>query len=353
TFISGTFILTDTLHNTFSVLFGNVYAKVDFQVRGVAQLGSGANATRNPLPESLLATVRRVPGVAAAEGGVEGYAQFVAHDGKSIQTGGAPTLGISFDPDQQISDLRIVAGGPPQTANDVVMDAGTAQKYDFTVGQSVRVLSAGPPRTFTITGIAQFGSANNLAGATLAAFTLPTAQAVLQEVGRLDNINVVAAPGASKPAVQRDIARALPPGVEVVTGQTVVNEQTSSVSQALSFFSTALLVFAFISLFVGGFTIFNTFSIIVGQRTRELALLRIVGASRRQVFRSVLAEAAIVGLVASVIGLALGVLAAIGLRALLDVLGFTLPSGALVFEPRTAVVALVVGVGVTVVSAIS
>ena len=133
----------------------------------------------------------------------------------------------------------------------------------------------------------------------------------------------------------------------------MINEQTSSISQALGFFSTALLVFAFIALFVGGFTILNTFSIIVGQRTRELALLRIVGASRRQVFRSVLAEAGIVGLVSSLIGLGLGVLAALGLEALLSGFGITLPSGPLVFEARTVIVGLVVGVGVTVVSAIS
>jgi putative ABC transport system permease protein len=351
-FISGTFVLTDTLNNTFSVLFGNIYAKIDFQVRGVAQLGSGGNATRNELPESVLATVRGVPGVQAAQGQVTGYAQFVSHDGKAIQTGGAPTLAVSFDPDQQISSLHLVAGSPPLTADDVVMDAGTADKYDFAVGQQVRILSVGPTRTFTITGIAQFGSANNLAGATLAAFTLPTAQEVVQEVGRLDDINVVTAPGANKPAVQQAIAKVLPPGVEVVTGQTVVNENTSSVNQALSFFSTALLVFAFIALFVGGFTIFNTFSIIVGQRTRELALLRIVGASRRQVFGSVLGEAAITGLVSSVIGLGLGVLAALGLEALLRGFGITLPAGSLVFEPRTVLVGLAVGVGVTVVSAI-
>ena len=139
--------------------------------------------------------------------------------------------------------------------------------------------------------------------------------------------------------------------MQVVTGQTVVNESTDSVNQALSFFSTALLVFAFISLFVGGFTIFNTFSIIVGQRTRELALLRIVGANRRQVFQSVLGEAAITGLVSSAIGLGLGVLAALGLQALLSGFGITLPPGSLVFEPRTALVGLLVGVGVTVVAA--
>jgi putative ABC transport system permease protein len=351
-FISGTFVLTDTLNNTFTVLFGSIYQKIDFQVRGVAQLGSGANATRNELPESLLATVRGVPGVAAAQGQVGGYAQFVAHDGKAIQTGGAPTLGVSFDSDQQLSSLRIVAGGPPLTADDVLMDAGTASKYDFTVGQRVRILSVGPVRTFTITGIAQFGSADNLAGATLAAFTLPTAQDVLQETGHLDNINVVTAPGATKAAVQRAIAGVLPRGVEVVTGQTVVNENTSSINQALSFFSTALLVFAFIALFVGGFTIFNTFSIIVGQRTRELALLRIVGASRRQVFGSVLAEAALTGLVSSVIGLAWACWPRSGSRRCCAGSGSTLPSGSLVFELRTVLVGLAVGVGVTVVSAV-
>jgi putative ABC transport system permease protein len=352
TFITGTFVLTDTLHNTFSELFGNIYSKIDFQVRGAAQLGSGGNAVRNQLPESLLATVRGVPGVEAAEGQVTGYAQYIGHDGKAIQTGGAPTLGVSFVSDPRLSVLHLIAGGPPAASDDVVMDAGTAQKYDFSVGQQVRILTAGPTRTFTITGIAEFGTANNLAGATLAAFTLPTAQAVAQETGKLDDINVVAAPGASKSAVQQAIAKVLPPGVEVVTGQTVVNESTSSVGQALSFFSTALLVFAFISLFVGGFTIFNTFSIIVGQRTRELALLRIVGANRRQVFRSVLGEAAITGLVSSVIGLGLGLLAALGLQALLRGFGITLPPGSLVFEPRTAVVGLLVGVGVTVVAAL-
>ncbi|HMD91514.1 MAG TPA: FtsX-like permease family protein [Trebonia sp.] len=353
TFISGTFILTDTLHNTFTTLFSNIYSKIDFQVRGVAQFGSNTpNAVRNPIPESLLTTIRGVPGVAAADGNVTGYAQFIAHDGKAIVTGGAPTLGVNYNNDPRLSVLHIIAGGPPTTPNDVLMDAGTAQKYDFAVGQQVRILFAGPSRTFTITGIAQFGTANNLAGATLAAFTLPTAQNVLNSAGLLDAVNVVAQPGADKAAVQRDIARVLPAGVEVVTGQTVVNESTSSVDQALSFFNTALLIFAFISLFVGAFTIYNTFSIIVGQRTRELALLRVVGASRRQVFRSVLAEAAIVGFVSSIVGIGVGVLAALGLKALISGFGVTLPSGSLVFAPRTVLVGLIVGTGVTLVSAI-
>jgi putative ABC transport system permease protein len=354
TFIAGTFVLTDTLNRTFDTLFGNIYQNVNFQVRGVAQLGtSGGNATRNPVPESLLATVQAVPGVEAANGSVTGLAQFIAHDGKAITTGGAPTLGVEFDPNPQISALHIAQGKPPTTPNEVAMDLGTAQKYDFTVGQKVRILLRGPTRTFTISGLMRFGTANNLAGATLAAFATPTAQAVLGDVGKFDNINIVSAPGADKTTVQHAIARVLPPGVEVVTGQTVINEQTSAISQALGFFNTALLVFGFIALFVGGFTILNTFSITVGQRTRELALLRIVGASRRQVFRSVLGEALIVGLVSSLIGIGLGVLAAVGLEKLLSGFGVTLPSGPLVFEARTVIVCLVVGIGVTMVAAIS
>jgi putative ABC transport system permease protein len=353
TFVSGTFILTDTLHDTFTTLVSNIYAKVDFQVRGVAQFSSGGGATRNPIPAAILPAIQHVPGVEAADGTVGGYAQFVSRDGKAISNGGAATLGLSFDPDQQVSLLHIVTGSPPSAPNDVVMDASTAKKYDFRVGDQVRVLLPGPTRTFTITGIAQFGNANNLAGATLAAFTLPTAQSVFGEKNQFDTIDVVTSPGANQSAVQHGIAQVLPHGVEVVTGQTVVNEETSVIDSALSFFSTALLVFAFISLFVGAFTILNTFSIIVGQRTRELALLRIVGASRRQVFRSVLAEAAIVGLVSSLIGIGLGVLTAIGLEALLRGFGIDLPSGAPVFEVRTFVVALAVGVGVTVAAAIS
>jgi putative ABC transport system permease protein len=233
------------------------------------------------------------------------------------------------------------------------MDLGTAQKYHFSVGNKVKILlPRDPTRTFTITGIVKFGTANNLAGASLAAFDVPTAQTLFGHVGQFDTINVVATPGSDKRAVQRAIAAALPSGVEVVTGQTVVTEQTSNISNALGFFNVALLVFAFIALFVGAFTIVNTFSITVGQRTKELALLRIVGASRGQVFRSVLSEAALVGLLASLVGLGLGVLAALGLEALLGVFGVTLPSGPLVFEARTVIVCLAVGVVVTMVSAI-
>jgi putative ABC transport system permease protein len=355
TFVSGTFVLTDTLHSDFTSLFGHVYQNVDFEVRATAAFSNDTGAIgapRKPIPQSIAATVRHIPGVAYAEGTVTGYAQFVAPDGKAVINGGAPTLGMSYDPNPTLSPLHLTQGTAPRTSDDVVMDVATAQKYHFVVGDHVRVLLTGSPRTFTISGIARYGTADNLAGATIAAFNLPAAQRFVGEVGRYDAVDVLTSPGVTKTTVQHAIVAALPKGVEVVTGQTVANEQTTTVNQGLSFISTALLVFAFISLFVGGFTIFNTFSITVGQRTRELALLRIVGASRRQIFRSVLMEAVIVGSLASLVGLAVGVGAALGLEALLKTSGATLPSGPLVFAARTVVVALLVGVGVTVISAI-
>ncbi len=356
TFISGTFVLTDTLHSTFTALFSRAYQSVDFEVRGRAAFNgnSDAGADRKPVVQSLVTIVRHVPGVAYADGSVNGYAEFVSATGKAIGTPGAPALGFSFDPDAQLSSLHLVLGRAPTAPHDLVMDVGTARKYHFGVGDRVRVLLAGPPRTFRISGLVSVGTSDNLAGATLAAFSLPTAQALFGSPGHYDAIDVLARPGADKMSVERAIAKVLPPGVEVVTGQTVADEQTSAViNNGLSVFSTALLVLAFVSLFVGGFTIFNTFSITVGQRSRELALLRIVGASRRQVFRSVLGEAALVGVVASSVGLGLGVIAALGLKAMLKGFGISLPSGPLVFEPRTAAVALGVGIGVTMVAAIS
>ena len=213
-------------------------------------------------------------------GSVEGYAQFLDRNGNAIGGGGGSTLGFSFDPNRQLSPYRLVEGSAPTTADDVVMDKATATKYHFAVGDRVLMNLPDRAQTFTITGIVTFGSDDNLAGVTLAGFDLPTAQSLFNSRGHYDTISVLAAPGADNVRLQLAIARLLPPGVEVVSGQTVANELSSAVDNELSFISTALLIFAAISLFVGGFTIFNTFSITVGQRTRELALLRVVGASR-------------------------------------------------------------------------
>ncbi len=358
TFVTGTLILGDTLNSTFNSLIGTAYQHVSFEIRGKAVLNeSGAaavqgTADRKPVPESIAIAVGRLPGVAFVHGSVEGYAQFLDRDGDAIGGGGGSTLGFSFDSNRQLSPYRLVEGKAPATADDVVMDKATATKHHFAVGDRVLMNLPDRPQTFTITGIVTFGNDNNLAGVTLAGFDLQTAQKVFNSEGHYDTISVLAAPGADNVNLARAIAKVLPPGVEVVSGQTVADELSNAVDNELSFISTALLIFAAISLFVGGFTIFNTFSITVGQRTRELALLRVVGASRRQVFRSVLGEAALTGLVASVIGLGLGVLAALGLKALLKAFGIELPSAPLVFQARTVVIAIAVGVGVTVISAI-
>jgi putative ABC transport system permease protein len=355
-FLTGTLVLTDTLNRTFDTLIGTAYQHIDFEIRGRAAFDDNASAAgggpsgRRPIPESVAAAVRGVPGVAHADGSVSGYAQLVA--GGNAVGNAASALGFSFDPDRELSSVRLVDGSAPVTADDVVIDRGTATKYHFVIGDRVRILLGTAPQSFTITGIVTFGTADNLAGTTLAGFSLPTAQALFGAKGSYDTINVLAKTGADDVSLARAIARILPPDVEVVSGQTVASELSSAVSNALSFLSTVLLVFALISLFVGAFTIFNTFSITVNQRTRELALLRVVGASRRQVFRSVLGEAALLGLGASVIGLGLGVLAAAGLKSLLGAFGVTLPPAPLVFEARTVAVAIALGCGVTVISAI-
>jgi putative ABC transport system permease protein len=353
TFITGAFVLSDTLHATFESLVGNADQSIAFQVRGDAQLStSGANAVRNPIPESLLSTIGHLHGIETADGQVAGYAQFVSHQGNAIAGGIGGTVGVNFAADTEVAALHLVAGKAPSGPSDVVMDAGTAAKYHFAVGQHVKVLSSVSPRTFTITGIADFGSSATFDGTTLAAFTLPTAQRRVGEAGQLDDINVATTPGADRATIEREITDVLPPGTQVVTGQTVAKENTTAIDGGLSFLSTALVIFALIALFVGGFTILNTFSIIVSQRTRELALLRVVGASRRQVLGSVLGEAAIVGAVSSLAGIGLGVGAAVGLEALLRAFGIGLPTGPLVLEARTVIVALVVGIGVTTIAAI-
>jgi len=358
TFVTGTLVLGDTLNRTFNNLVGTVYQHVSFQIRGKAAFdtktpaGVTGTANRKLVSESIASELARLPGVAYVFGSVGGYAQFVAPDGSAIANGAGKGLGFAFDPNQQLSPYRLLDGRAPATPNDVVMDRGTATKYHFAIGEQVRVLLPNAARTFTITGVVTFGGDDNLAGDTLAGFAQTTAQALFNSSGRYNTISVLAAPGADTVKLQQQIARLLPPGVEVVSGQTVANELTDAVDNELSFLSTALLIFASISLFVGGFTIFNTFTITIGQRTRELALLRVVGASRRQLFVSVIGEAAAIGLLASLIGLGLGIAAALGLKALLTAFGITLPSAPLVFEARTAAVAIGVGVGVTVLSAL-
>ncbi len=358
-FVAGTYVLTDTMNKAFNDLFAQVNSATDVVVRATqaftpsaAGPGGGSGATRNPIPQDLLPAVQAVAGVQTAQGDVSGYAQLVdPKTGKTIGGLGPPTIGANWnETSNAILDLR--TGTPPTGPGQVVIDAATAKKYDLTVGQTVRILFVGPPGDFTIVGIAGFGSADNLAGATLALFDTATAQKVLDKKGVFDQIGVVAQPGVSDTELRALIQAALPSGVEAVTSTTVGAEESKALKDALGFFRTALLIFAFIALFVGAFIIFNTFSIIVAQRTREIGLLRTLGASRRQVMTSVVVEALIVGLVASAVGILAGIGIALGLKGLLGAFGVDLPSTSLQLEVRTIVVALLIGTGITVFSSI-
>ena len=353
-FVAGTFVLTDTINKTFNTLFTEISAGTDITVRSESGFGDDANLdiSRSTIPASLLAAVRAVPGVQAADGTVSGYAQFIDEQGKAVNTTGAPTLGFNWT-EPGLSPLTLRSGREPLRNGEVVVDAVTAREHDFALGDRIRILFRGPTEEFTVVGITGFGEADNLAGATLAIFEETTAQRVFAKPGRFDSIEAKAAEGVTTVELRDRIVTVVPAGVEVITSKEVADESAKAVSQALGFLSTALLVFAGIALFVGGFIILNTFSILVAQRTRELALLRALGASRRQVMVSVIAEAFAVGVFASVVGIGLGVLVAMGLQELLKSFGIDLPAAGVVLKPRTFIASVIVGVGVTVVSSIA
>jgi putative ABC transport system permease protein len=356
-FVAGTFILTDTMGKAFDDLFATVNKGVAVQVSGVPKFesngagGETAGAAER-VPTELLATIRGVDGVRAAEGGLTGYAQLVDKKGKAISTGGAPTFGVSWTDDASLNPLRLRQGRPPKASGEIVVDAHTAQSHELHVGDQVTVLLEGPPMKATIVGIAGFGEADNLGGATLVAFDPQTAQTALNGKGKFDEIDVASKPGVSPEELRDRIQNVLPANFQAKTGQEAAQKNSDDIKQALSFFNIALLVFAAIALFVGAFIIFNTFQILVTQRTRELALLRALGASPAQVRRSVIAEALIVGFLASVAGLAAGFLLAVGLQGLLKAFGIDLPSTTMQLLPRTIIAAFAVGVGTTLVSSI-
>ncbi|HEX6331695.1 MAG TPA: ABC transporter permease [Actinomycetota bacterium] len=354
-FMAGTYVLTDTMTSSFNDLIEGGTADVDLFVRSenafTGQMANGGMEERRPLPESVLADVEAVPGVERAIGDVLGFAQIVDPEtGKVIGTFGPPTAASSWN---DLSGFEIEPGGrPPEGSDEVVIDKNTAEGHDIAVGSRVQILFEGAPGEFEVVGVAGYGEGDSLMGATWALFDLATAQQVLGRQDQVDSITIVAEEGTSTAALQQNVAEVLPDGAEVITGATLAGEAQDQVSEGLGFFRTALLVFAFVALFVGAFIIFNTFAIIVAQRTRELALFRALGATARQVMTSVVAEAIVVGLVSSAVGVLAGIGIAMGLRALLNATGFDLPASGAVILPRTFVVSIIVGTVVTLVAAV-
>jgi putative ABC transport system permease protein len=351
-FVAGTYVLTDTMGHAFDEVFTQATAGVDVEVRAPVSFTGQASIDRGRIPSSVLEDVQGVDGVAVAEGGVSGYAQMIDKQGEAIAPVGPPTLGVSWPQTKGFSALALREGNEPLRDGEVAIDAATARKHVFRVGDRIRVLFQGPPEDFTVVGILGFGQADNLGGATLAAFEFRTAQRVLSAGDTLDSVLVQAEEGVSSAQLRNRITAVLPEGLEAVTGEAAAAEQSQAIKEGLGFLSTSLLVFAGVALFVGAFTIFNTFNILVTQRTRELALLRALGAGPGQVTRSVLAEALAVGLVAWVLGLLGGIGLAVGLQALLSGFGIDLPTTGLQVLPRTIIVSLLVGVGVTLAASI-
>jgi putative ABC transport system permease protein len=353
--ISGTYVLTDSIDQAFDKIFTDIRKGSNAVISGKSafDLSEGSGVTEPTFDDSLIEEVRALDGVAEAEGSVDSDAlQLIGDDGKAVVYGGAPNLGFSIaNPDSRFNPLTLVEGEWPGP-NEVAVDKETAGKEDFEVGETIGVQAEGPVQRLRISGIMQFSSGLTIGGATLAGFDLPTAQRLMRKEGRLDEIAVASKPGVTDPELVREIQPILPEGAKVQGVGEQVQSDAEDTNEFITFLQTFLLAFGGIALFVGSFVIANSLSITIAQRTRELATLRMLGASRRQVLASIILEALVVGVIASVIGLFLGLLLAKGLFSLFDAVGFTLPNTGLVFETRTVIVALLAGILVTLVASL-
>ena len=352
--ISGTYILTDTVQNAFNNLFTESYAGTDAVVtgRGLDISIDGEKPPDPPVDASLLDVVRGVEGVALATGSVadESTTKILDSSGDAANSEGWPTLGFGIDTEPryaQFNPLNVLEGRWPAAPDEVVIDAGTVDEQGWKIGDTVQISTLQPKQPFTLVGVAQYGEVDSLGGLSFTVFTIPAAQELLGRKGQYDAISVAAREGVTEDELVTAIEPVLPPEAKVVSATAEAEEQTDEVSQFTSIFRYFLLAFAGVALFVGAFVIFNTFSITVAQRTREFATLRTIGASRRQVLGSVILESLVIGLLASLVGLGLGVVLAEGIQALFKSLGADFPTANRVFATRTVVVSLVVGVGIT------
>jgi putative ABC transport system permease protein len=347
--VCGTFVLTDSIDKAFDSIFTDVRKGSNVVISGKSafDLSDQGGTTAPTLDESLLPKVRALDDVQQAEGSVDGEAQLIGKNGKAIVFGGAPNLGFSIaNGDSPFNPLALIDGRWP-SANEVVVDRSTADKKDLRIGQTIGVQAEGPVQRLRISGLVKFGSVSTIGGATLAGFDLPTAQRLFDKQGQLDEIAVRAKPGTSDAALLKEVNEVLPPTAQARSASDQAKEDASDTNQFISFLRGFLLAFGGIALFVGSFVIANSLSITIAQRTREFATIRTLGGSRRQVLNSIVIEALVVGTLASIAGLLLGLLLAKGLFKLFDAVGFTLPNSGLTLETRTVIVSLLVGIVVT------
>lgn len=349
-FVGGVLTLTDTMNRSFDDLFASAYEGTDAVVRSERTIDSQFDGMglRAKVDDDLAERVRAVDGVADADVTVEGYARIVDPGGDAVGNPafGPPTLGANWVDDEALNPFVVREGRPPEAAGEMVMDAGSASSTGYEIGDAVRVQTENVVEDFTLVGVVGFGTADSPAGGSYVLFTLEEAQRVVGEPGKANDVLAVGEEGTTQEQVRDAIATVAPGGTEVLTGAAITEESQDELRDALSFITTIFMPFAVVAVVVGAFVIYNAFSIIVAQRTREMALLRAIGASRRQVRRAVLIEAVAVGLVGSAVGFVLGLGLASVFVSVLD-----LPDPSLVLLPGSVITAVVVGVVVTVASA--
>ena len=353
-FVAGTFVFSDTILARFETLFEDVYAGVDASVRTEeAPFGSDVTTEAGTLPDSLIADIDSLDEAAVAEGYIQSFGQVIDPNGDPVGVMGAPTYVYSWIAESELNPFTIHDGnGRAPEPGELVLDITTAEKAGVSLGEDVDVQFGTGVETFRLVGLASFGESNNLAGATISVITLGDAQRILDMPGVVNIIDVIAAGGVDQDTLVASIEPVLPVGAEAVTGDQQVTEQIDGFTENIGFLSIALLGFAGVAVLVGAFIISNTFRIVVAQRTKELSLLRAIGASSRQVVGVVLIEALAVGLLASIVGVFAGIGVAELLKAGMNAVGFGPPDGPMTVELRTVVVSMTVGVVVTLASAL-
>ncbi|MCD9590343.1 MULTISPECIES: ABC transporter permease [Streptomyces] len=352
-FVAGTLVFTNTISDAYQKSSQKGYEGVDVAIAPDKKDDDAANPGDAPrLSQQLLDQAGKAAGAASAYGVVDGYSAVADKKGDLIG-GGFSNRGGNYypGPDGKDSRYTMTEGRAPKAIGEVALDSRTAERGHYKAGDSVRVSVDGPVRTEKVVGVFTTDDGNVAAGGTLALYDTATAQKLFGKPGQFDEIDVKAAAGTSQTTLKSEIDKILPEQAKATTGKKLAKDQAEAIEQGMSSMQTMMLVFAGIALFVGIFIIVNTFSMLVAQRTRELALMRAVGATRRQVTRSVLIEATIVGAIAAVVGLVAGIGIGAALRSVLNSTGANVPDGPLVVAPTTVLVSVLVGVVVTVLSA--
>lgn len=354
-FLAGTSVFTATLDRTFNNLFEDVFKNIDGYVRSTEVIeGEFGVQERQRIPAELVDQVRAVPGVADAVPDIQAFARIIGKDGKPLGSEGAgpPTFG-SVAVEFKGALWTISDGRFPVGPTEVALDEASARNGNYVVGDTVKVVAQSGSREFTMVGIASYGDVRSPGGATFALFDVPTAAEFLGKPGFVDAILVVGDGTRTDAELATDIDAIFDPAlkVETLTGAQITQETQDDIGEALSFFGILLSIFSSIALGVGSFVIYNVFSISAAQRQRENALLRAIGASRRQVSRAMLIESVVVGIFGSLAGFLGGIGLSVGLSSLLRALSIDIPQGGLVVSGSTAINTLIVGLVVTVASA--